>query len=332
MQTRASAAEALIAKSNPKPIYLFHGEETLLQIEAIDQLREKLRSLGYQEREVWTIERGFKWSEAQSGAASGSLFSSQKMVEIRVPTGKLGLGGDEQMLLTLKTANLDTVMIVSMAKLEKGQLNSAWYRLADEQGLVVDCTLVEREQLGEWLRNRLSKQKQKIDPDALQFLVDASEGNLLAAKQAVDALAHTGYVDLNLSVVEDTISFAARYATAGLSEAFLANDKARTITVLRGLRAEAEAVPKVVWQLASDVHLIAKVVSLQRTGLPVAQAIKQAFVWGRRQQALQVGLNNGVSKQVAQWLGGLHELDAASKGLRPKLDVWDAMERFVLGA
>jgi hypothetical protein len=65
--------------------------------------------------------------------------------------------------------------------------------------------------------------------------------------------------------------------------------------------------------------------------LPVAQAIKQSFVWGRRQQALQVGLSNGVAKQVAQWLGGLHELDAASKGLRPKLDVWDAMERFVLG-
>jgi DNA polymerase-3 subunit delta len=44
------------------PLYLIHGEETLLALEASDSLRQHARDQGYLEREVLTVEAGFDWS------------------------------------------------------------------------------------------------------------------------------------------------------------------------------------------------------------------------------------------------------------------------------
>ena len=68
-----SSSTAHLAKTLA-PLYLIHGDEPLLALEAADAVRAAARKRGYTEREVLIAERGFDWSELAHAGASQSLF------------------------------------------------------------------------------------------------------------------------------------------------------------------------------------------------------------------------------------------------------------------
>ncbi len=68
-----------------KPLYTVYGEETLLALEACDRIRAKARAIGYGERELLTVDSGFKWSQLGMASQSQSLFSPNKLLELRIP-------------------------------------------------------------------------------------------------------------------------------------------------------------------------------------------------------------------------------------------------------
>ena len=92
MQLRAEQLEAHLRKSLA-PLYLVHGDEPLLALEAADAIRAAARKNGYTERDLFIAERGFDWGELYQAGASQSLFGSRKIVELRLPTGKPGTEG-----------------------------------------------------------------------------------------------------------------------------------------------------------------------------------------------------------------------------------------------
>ena len=89
MQLRADQLDSQLAKSLA-PLYVIHGDEPLLALAAADAIRAAARRQGCSEREVFTAERGFDWSELAQAGASQSLFGDRKIVELRIPTGKPG--------------------------------------------------------------------------------------------------------------------------------------------------------------------------------------------------------------------------------------------------
>ncbi|MCU0898804.1 MAG: DNA polymerase III subunit delta, partial [Burkholderiales bacterium] len=58
MQLRAAELDAHLAK-HLAPIYVIHGDEPLLSLEAADAIRARARAAGHTEREVLQAERGF---------------------------------------------------------------------------------------------------------------------------------------------------------------------------------------------------------------------------------------------------------------------------------
>lgn len=80
-------------KGGLSPLYVLHGDETFLTLEAAQALRDAARQHGYAEREVMTVETGFSWSQLGMVGNSFSLFSEKKLLELRIPTGKPGVEG-----------------------------------------------------------------------------------------------------------------------------------------------------------------------------------------------------------------------------------------------
>ena len=60
MQLRADQLASHLAKTLA-PLYILHGDEPLLVIEAGDAIRAAARKNGYAEREVLVSGPGFKW-------------------------------------------------------------------------------------------------------------------------------------------------------------------------------------------------------------------------------------------------------------------------------
>ena len=71
----AAPIENLHPDTPLKPLYIIHGEEDLLRIEALDTLRAAAKKQGYLNREVYTAENNFDWNELLQSAGSAGLFA-----------------------------------------------------------------------------------------------------------------------------------------------------------------------------------------------------------------------------------------------------------------
>ena len=113
---------------------------------------------------------------------------------------------------------------------------------------MVDIDTIERAQLPQWISQRLARQQQSASRDALEFMADRVEGNLLAAHQEMCKLALLYPAgQLTLEQVADSVLNVARYDVFQLPIAMLSGDAARVRKTMAGLGAEGEAIPLVLW-------------------------------------------------------------------------------------
>jgi DNA polymerase-3 subunit delta len=181
-----------------------------------------------------------------------------------------------------------------------------------------------------WIAARLARQQQRTSDDVLQFLADHTEGNLLAARQEVEKLAlllPPG--ELDAAAVEQAVADVARFDIAQLSEAWLAGDAARTLRILNVLQSEGEGIPLLLWQMSEDTHALASVLTAVATGTPMAQALKNARVWGKRQQAMERAVRRVRPAAVPGLLMELAQLDAIAKGVGQG-DAWERLDKLAL--
>jgi DNA polymerase-3 subunit delta len=99
VQLRAEQLESHLGRSLG-PVYVVHGDEPLIALEAADAVRAAARARGFTDREVLEPGRGFDWSELAHSLASLSLFGGKKIVELRLPGGKPGAQGGEAIART----------------------------------------------------------------------------------------------------------------------------------------------------------------------------------------------------------------------------------------
>jgi DNA polymerase-3 subunit delta len=170
--------------------------------------------------------------------------------------------------------------------------------------------------LPRWIAARLARQNQRASDEVLTYLAERCEGNLLAARQEIEKLALVlPEGEIALDAIEGATTDVARYDVFQASEAWLAGDAARTFRILNALEAEGEAVTLAVWQMTEDLRAIAGVHAAQRHGVPIAAAVRNARVWGRRQAALEKAVRRIPPARIGAMITAVARLDALAKGL-----------------
>ncbi len=235
------------------PLYVLHGNEPLLVIEAGDAVRAAARTQGFAEREVLVAGTGFKWAELFLAAGNLSLFGGDKLVDLRIPSGKPGRDGGEALKRYCGNLPTGVVTLVTLPELDWQTKKGGWFGTLAEAGVAVECNAPPLHQLPAWIAERLARQKQTAPREALEFIAAHVEGNLLAAHQEIQKL---GLLypegEIALAQVEAAVLNVARYDIDKLRDALAAGDAARCARVLDGLRAEGAAPPLVLWTLANE--------------------------------------------------------------------------------
>jgi DNA polymerase-3 subunit delta len=307
------------------PLYVVHGEALLLVIEAADAIRSAARAAGHTEREVLTVEPGFKWAELKDSAQSLSLFSERKLVDLRIPSGKPGVEGAQALQEYCSQLNNEIVTLVTLPRLDKATQNSKWFTALEEHGATIAAEDVARHALPAWIAGRLQRQQQSADAETLSFLAERVEGNLLAAWQEIQKLAllfPAGH--LSFEQVKDSVMDVARYDVFKLSEAMLAGDTARFARILDGLRAEGTATVLILWALAEDIRTIGKVLRAVRLNGNMSGALREARVWGVRQKLMERAVRRFTPAFAERALRQAAYVDKVAKGLR-RGDIWDEL-------
>ena len=84
MRIKPEQLAARLATADLAPVYCISGDEPLQLQEAEDAIRRRARELGVEERVVYHVERGFDWNQLAQDGASLSLFSSRRLLELRL--------------------------------------------------------------------------------------------------------------------------------------------------------------------------------------------------------------------------------------------------------
>jgi DNA polymerase-3 subunit delta len=308
-----------------RPLYTLHGDDPLLQQEALDALRASARAQGYTEREVFIASGAhFDWSAVHAAEQAVSLFADRKIVEIRIPSGKPGKEGGLalQQLAERAGSHTEVLTLVVLPRLDGTTSKSAWFAALDSQGVTVRLDPVERSQLPAWMAQRLQSQGQRVSSGeegqrTLAFMADRVEGNLLAAHQEIQKL---GLLyppgELRFEQVERAVLNVARYDPFKLAEAVLDGQPIRAQRMLDGLQAEGTAPVLVHWALSEEIRSLWRVKTATAEGRPMPLALRENRIWGPREKRYEKVLPRLSIPVLEQWVLSAHQIDGITKGLR----------------
>ena len=270
--------------SGPAPVYLISGDEPLLVDEALDAVRAAAVEKGYTEREWHVAERGFDWSGLDAGLQNLSLFASRRIVEVRLPTGKPGDQGGKFLTALVANPPADTVFIVITPGLDSKTTKLKWASSLARDGVWLVLRAPDQASLPGWLARRMQRVGLKADPEALELLAAQVEGNLLAAKQAIDQLeliADSGHV--TVETVRASVANGARFDVFQLTDAALAGEAQRAVRILGGLERDGTAAPLVLWSLARDIGTVTDIVYRIAAGAAPGKVMADRRIWRARQ-------------------------------------------------
>ncbi len=285
------------------PVYVVSGDEHLLCQEACDAIRAACRQQAFSERQVLSVESGFDWGQLLEAGANLSLFAEKRLLELRIPNGKPGDKGAAALLHYLARPAEDTVLLISLPKLDGSTQKTKWAKaLIDGKDVqFLQVWPVDAAQLPQWIRQRLSQAGLAADQEAVELIAARVEGNLLAAAQEIEKLkllAEGGRVTAD--TVQAAVADSARYDVFGLIDAALQGHPEHSLRMLEGLRGEGIEAPVILWALARELRLLANIAQQYAQGVPLERAFSQARppVWDKRRPLVSKALQR---HDVAGW-------------------------------
>ncbi len=329
MKLRGEQLEGALKRAL-SPIWLVSGDEPLLTDEAAALIRAAARAQGFFERQSWQAETHFNWREWLAGFDSLSLFSNQRLVELRLPTGKPGIEGGKTLEAWASNPPADTVLLITAPRLDKASLSTKWATAVERAGVLLQTAPPPIERLPDWIGERLARHNLKADRETLAWLAARVEGNLLAAHQEIEKLsllAPPG--NINLETVRAAVTDVARYDVSDLSDAFLKGDAARFCRVIDGLRNEGEALVLILTVLGNEIRTLYRIHAGLTQGQPLSALMQASRVWDSKQALVERALKRAGPNKFAWAMRALSRLDRAAKGLLRE-DAWDELKQLGL--
>jgi len=329
MRVRIHELESSL-KKRLAPLYLLSGDEPLQLKETADLIRRVARDRGYSEREVLEADHHFDWNRLAAEAGNLSLFARQRIIDLRIPSGKPGTEGGKALSAYAAAPPDDTLLLITLPKLERGQANSQWVKNLDQAGVVLQIWPVAGERLQPWIEQRMRDAGLTPGPGVAPMLAERIEGNLLAAVQEIDKLLLlNGPGTITPEQLAAAVSDSARFDVFGLVDSALEGRIARCLRMLNGLKAEGTAAPVVLWALAREVRSLTSLAGEVNRGTPAARAIAtRREIWDKRKPLVNRGLQRLDLPQWRRLLQLCGRADRAIKGQDPA-DPWLLMQQIV---
>lgn len=310
-QISSNQALVKLAKDGaPDPLWVVFGDEPLLALEVEDAIRNKAKAFGFTERKVFAFDGNSDYSPMIEALSDLSLFGEKQLVELRLINGNPGQKTGLKALEALEHLDPSSTMaIVTFPANDSKLQNQKWFKPLIEVATAVYANPLSRAGLPAWIRDRLQIAGYSASREALEFIANRTEGNLLACKQEIEKLkllAEPG--ELSLDDVRNIVVDVSRYDPEDLSNAILNGDVLRISKVIDGLKSESTVIPSFLWILADDLkYAINFKVTGRRPPYYIAEAKRDAIVQLARRSKL-----NRLEAALKRYA----DVDKLSKGIK----------------
>ena len=319
-----------LKRSSTTPIYFVSGDEPLQKLECIDLIRKHYRGQGYDERIIFNVDKSFNWNSINEVTKNLSLFSSQRIIELRMGAHKPGREGGGILQGYAEKENDGTLLIISSDKMDKSTQNNKWAKSIDKVGVMIQVWPIGPAQLPGWIQRRIQKKQKKITQDAARLIAERVEGNLLAAQQEIEKLVLL--IEKDLIDIEDVIGAVAdssRYNVFDMVESAFLGNIDRTLLMLNGLKNEGTEALALFGALMWEYRRLCSIAYEYEAGIQLENIFKSYRIWDQKKRSITAVLKRHSSKSLDQLLNYCATIDKTLKsGHRDR--AWDQFNLLLL--
>lgn len=271
--------------------YMLFGDEPFQIDNGRRKIKNKAKQQGFEEFIRLTDDDQFDWNELLDHCQAMSLFSSTKLIELELTSGKIPKAGADILKQVAEQLSADTIFVLFGPKLDSSQTRTAWFKALDKQGLYVPVYDIDGAHLQRWLQEQLAEKQMQMSRDAQMYLLDFTAGNLLACAQEVEkiSLAKPNQL-IELNDVKQLVADQSRYSVFQLVDNLWLGNATKCITILERLKNEELEPNIIMWALQKDIMLVYEIsLAIQHQQNPQAILDKHR-VWKNKQKSF---LNNG---------------------------------------
>lgn len=319
--------EQLFQHQQLLPFYLISSEEPLLTIEAQDFIRQLATEHGYSERQSYSVDKSFDWSLLSQHSQTLSLFAEKKLIELTF-IGKTGKDGSKYIRQFVDQGIEDICFVVYCSKLDKAQQKSAWVRAISSAGFAAQIWGIKPQQMPQWINQRAQRLSLTMDSDACQLLASYTEGNLLAAHQALQKLDTRQVSHITVDMVKEDLANQAKFNIYELFETAIRQPD-RAIRMLNNLQFEGVDTYPILWTLSNELKQALQLQGLISAGESFSSACNQLGIWRSKQNALQSTIQQFNISALSKLLKRCQKIDLSIKGLH-KDDAWRQLKEIIL--
>lgn len=304
--------------------YLISGDEPLLMQEASDQIRAAARAKGFSERLVFHADNNFDWLSLLDEANALSLFSNQRLLEVRLTSKPSDKG--ETFKKILAANNPDNILLVTSPRLDSSTQKTTWVKAFENQGVWLPIWPIDRPQYTQWLVQRCQASGLNINRNAVPLLAQQTEGNLLAAVQEIEKLKLLNLPEITENILQAAIADNARFDAFELSEMAIQGKIVESSRMLAGLKAEGM---EPILILGALLHKIRQLITLKSyTEQQLSQAFKTLAIWPKQQAPFSTAHRHISVTQLHLALQKAEAIDNAVKGSGE--DVWRLLNELLM--
>jgi len=312
------------------PVYLIGGAEPVLVEECRDLVIKAGQQQGFLEREIFHTGAKYNWEEILDVTAERSLFSSRKIIDVRLPTGKPGQAGGKFLSGWAASPDPDFLFIVSCTEWETSTRKSAWVAKLSAAGVQVEIWPVKPNQLPAWIERRMKAAGLQPEREAVLLMAELMEGNLLAIKQEIEKLSLlVGTAPVTVDTVRQSASTHSRFDAFRLGECILAGNAAESLRVAAGMQRAGTAIQALLGALTFQLSQLEAVYSAIRSGENEARVFSRLRVFKSNQPAMRQTVNRLRPEQMAAAFHSLSLIDRQGKG-RASGDPWMTLDQMLI--
>ena len=294
-------------ESELEKVYTIYGDETLFIQETLEKIRVYAAKQGYEERSTQVVTKDFNWSKLNSDSENRDMFSSKKIVELKMLGVGPGVAGSKALIEYIQNPNQDQILILTAEGLDKKSSSSAWAKEMELKGAFITIPKLRSGEIIPWIVNRAKNYHLEIENDAAQFLSEMTEGNLISTLQEVHKISLIYPNEkIDLKKMANSISNTSRYGVFDFTDAFINGDKKRTVQILEYFKMEGTSELQILSLISKE---LGNLFLLKISG-------NTDKIYGPKfyKDKLKTASNNLTLEQIRNGLLKISEVDAAIKG------------------
>ena len=308
------------------PVYFAFGSEPLLVQESTSLIKAYAKKKGFCEWQTFEVSnKQFDWDPIMYFFKSGSLFSNQKGVDLRIEEAEIGAIGSKSLRALLDILNDKRLLLISAGAVKQTVQKTAWFQDVAKKGAVIMHWPVAALALPEWINQRALSYGISLSKEQSLLLAKNSEGNLLAAKQELEKLALLE----NPDEVEQYFIQSSQYTVYALADAALAGNKSQCYKILNTLKLTGTEPSLCLWSLTTLLREWGELIIADLQGESLSKTMHSLGVYKKKQSLYHAAFKRLSRSKIYKLLQDCTTIDECIKtGLTPQ--AWQGLVDLVL--